>query len=109
MTDQEKPNPYLEPENYFAGYNDCVQKLKENPALLEFSKLCYEVLHHNEQGRALLNFLVKNYVTPSLVNINAPQYKEQCIWSEGYKDAFRLLMKAVDTHVEYIKSETQKK
>lgn len=107
MSDPNQVNPYLEPTNYYDGYNESIEKHKQNPELLAFSKLCYEVLHHNEQGKILLNFLKTNYVLPSLVNINAPQYKEQCVWSEGYKDAFRLLMKAVDTHIEYIKAETK--
>ena len=37
MTD--KKNPLIEPENYFAGYQESIEKMKNNPQLIEWDKL----------------------------------------------------------------------
>ena len=31
-------NPYIKPENYYAGYQDSIEKLKDKPEIVQFDK-----------------------------------------------------------------------
>lgn len=84
-----KNNPLLKETNYYSGYADSVEQLKENPEIYEMDKLIYEVFHLNEKGAKLLELFERDFVKPSLVAIGAENYAEKVTYFEGFKDAFR--------------------
>lgn len=108
MTKTRKPNPFIDIPNYYEGYQTSVEELKNRPELIEFGKLCYEVLHVNESGKRLMELLEERYILPGIVRPDNPKYEIACVWAEGFKEAFRLLKRNIETHGNYIKSETNK-
>ena len=101
-------NPYLERENYFAGYQESIDKLKNRPDIVSFDKLCYEIFQNNESGRKFMEFVEQRYLIPSLANLQMTNYQQAVIWGEGFKDAFRTIKQAVMSHTQRIKAETDK-
>lgn len=105
MTNTEK-NPLIEPYDYYKGYRESIDRLKEMPELVEFDKLCYEVFCHSESGRKLMEQIIDRYLMPAIVQNDNPQYQTACVWAEGFKAAFRLLRQSALSHGQRIKSET---
>ena len=60
-------NPYIEPENYFEGYQDSIDSLKGNPDLVEFDKLCHLVFM-TPDGKQLMEEIEKRYLLPALAS-----------------------------------------
>lgn len=100
-------NPYIEPENYYEGYQQSIEKLKNNPDLIEFDKLCHLVFN-TPDGKHLMEEIEKRYLIPALASPNHDNYKTNVIWAEGYKEAFRMLKHCVLSHEQRIKAETNK-
>jgi hypothetical protein len=98
-------NKYIEPENYFEGYNDSIKDLKNNPKVIEFDKLCYELFEHQEAGRRFVEMVTERYLIPTIVQ-KGPTYQIDILWQEGFKDAFRMIISSVKSHAQRIKSET---
>jgi hypothetical protein len=103
MTD----NPYIKPYNYFEGYDESVKNLKNDSQTLVFSKLCYELFEHNETGKEFIKFITKNILLRPNGNVDNPHYVSACLYGEGFKGAFLMLMNAVESHRQLIKSETK--
>lgn len=103
----EKTNPFLEPTNYFEGYQKEIDKLKNAPEALSFERLCYEIFEMTEDGKTLMDMIEERYLLPSIVQMNA-NYQIMCIHGEGFKDAFRLLRNCVASHKQRIKAEVNK-
>lgn len=101
-------NPYIEPHNYFSGYEASAEKLKDNPEIFEFTKMCYELLEHNPQGKKFMEYIEKRFLLPSLCQLNSANYQIDVIHKEGFKEAFRMLKNTVEAHKLYIKAETNK-
>lgn len=97
-------NPYIKPENYHAGYQDSIDKLKEMPEIVEFDMLCHLVFE-TENGKALIAEIEKRYLLPSLCSPASDQYKTMVIYTEGFKEAFRMLKACVMSHDQRIKAE----
>jgi hypothetical protein len=104
---QLEDNPLLIPEDYAKGYRDSSEKLKNNPELVMFDKLCYELLS-SEMGKKFLEYVEERYLIPSLANRESPNYGITVIWSEGFKDAFRLIKQCYQSHDQRIKAESNK-
>ena len=102
-------NPFVKGTDYFAEYNESIQKLKNDPRALEFDRLCYEALELSASGKALMKILDDRILIPSLANKGTPTYQIDVIWADGFKDAVRLLKKCVIAHAQRIKAETDKK
>jgi hypothetical protein len=100
-------NPYIKPENYYAGYQESVDKLKDNPEIVQFDKLCHMVLK-TPDGEALMNEIDKRYLIPSLASPAGANYKTMAIYTEGFKEAFRMLKACVMSHEQRIKAEIGK-
>jgi len=100
----EEKNPYIEPENYFEGYQDNIDKLKDNPQFVEFDKLCHLVFG-NPDGQELMKEIEKRFLIPSLVSPTTQNYQHMVIWAEGYKEAFRMLRNCTLSHEQRIKAE----
>lgn len=97
-------NPYIQPEDYFAGYRQKIEALKKNnPEILEFDKICYELFYQNTQGKRFLEIIQERYLIPGLVGRDSPNYPYMAIWADGFKDAFRMLLNSVNAHEQRIK------
>ena len=101
-----KDNPLLQPEDFMAGYRDSIDGLKNNPALVSFDKVCYELFEATEMGRKFMEIVHDRYLVPSIVNRDAPNYQLMVIWADGFKDAFRLIKQSVMSHQQRIKAES---
>ena len=96
MTD--KKNPLIEPENYFAGYQESIEKMKNNPQLIEWDKLCFELFEVNPQGKKFLEIVTERYLIPAIAKPGTATYQLDVMWSEGFKDFGRMLLSAIRTH-----------
>lgn len=104
MEQQDAPNPYLQQEDYFAGYKKHIEALRNDPSLIEFDKLCYELFETNQQGKRFIELITERYLIPALAKPGTATYQIDIIWSEGFKDFGRMLTMAVKTHIQRIKS-----
>src|SRR3954463_706652 len=109
MAEKKTNNEYIDPYDYFQGYNNSIDELKNRPELVEFDKLCYEVFSSNfEPGKRLMELIIERHIMPGLVKGNNPNYATACIWAEGFKEAFRLLRQCSISHGQRIKAEKDK-
>lgn len=102
-----KDNPFLKPENYAAGYEESIQKLKNQPELLAFDKLCYELFAMNELGKKFMEIVENRYLIPSLVDRSSPSYKQLLMWADGFKDFPRLIKQCILSHDQRIAAENK--
>lgn len=102
--EHEYRNPLLEPENYLEGYNKSINDLKNNPEVIEFDKLCYEVFEASEMGRKFIEFATNRFIIGSQITKGNPTYQLDVIWQEGFRDAYRMIMNHVQSHKQRIKS-----
>jgi hypothetical protein len=107
MKDPYDDNPYITPENYYAGYQDSIDGLKNKPEIVEFDKLCHLVFN-TPDGKKFMEEVEKRYLIPALSSPANPQYAMLVTYTEGFKEAFRMLKNCVMTHEQRIKAETQR-
>ena len=100
----EEKNPYIEPENYFEGYQENIDKLKDKPEFVEFDKLCHLVFV-TPDGKHLMEEIEKRFLIPALCAPTTPNYATNVIWAEGYKEAFRMLRNCIMSHDQRLKAE----
>ena len=101
-------NPLLEPENYYAGYEKSMNDLKNNPELIEFDKLCYELFENQEAGKRFMQIVTQRYLIPSLVNKGNPTYQLDVLWQEGFKDFIRTILCCTVSHKQRIQAQGNK-
>lgn len=107
MSFEENPdfkNPILEPENYFKDYQDSIDQHKNDPRVIEFDKLVYEVFHKSEPGKRLLEMAIERYVVPAMAARGTPTYQIDVLWAEGFKDVFRIFSNAIKSHEQRIQA-----
>jgi len=97
-------NPLLKPEDFLAGYNDSIENLKNNPELLAFDKLCYEVFETSPAGKKFMEMVEQRYLIPSMINRESANYQLMVIWADGFKDAWRMIKQALISHDQRIKA-----
>jgi len=102
-----KGNPFLEPENYFEGYTDSVQKLKNKPEVVELDKLCYFVFS-TDDGKKFLEVVTERYLIPGFIHPSAPNPRDAALYYEGFKEAFRMIRHSIKSHEQRIKAESIK-
>lgn len=95
-------NPFLQPENYSAGYQKSIDELKNSPHIIEFDKLCFELFDKNEMGRRFMEMVTERYIIPSLANRGNATYQIDVLWGEGFKEFGRLILSAVKSHQQRI-------
>lgn len=103
---EQQSNPLLEAENYFKPYEEKIKDLRNNPELIEFDRLCYELFEMNPQGRKFIEIAKEKYLLYALVQKGTPTYQIDIIWQEGFKDAFRMLIMALRSHQQRIEAGT---
>lgn len=106
MTKEE--NPYLQPENYYAGYQESMDALKNKPEALEMDKLCYFVFNTDE-GKRLMSEIVERFLLPGFIHPNGTNVGESAIYYEGFKEGFRMLRNCVRSHEQRIAAENNTK
>ena len=97
-------NPFLEQENYFKGYNESIEKLKNDPRVVEFDKFCYEVFESYELGRKFLEFAKDRFIVNSQIQRGTSSYPTDAIWQEGFRDAYRIIINSVNSHKQRIEA-----
>lgn len=100
----EETNPYLQPENYFEGYQKKIEELKQRPDLVQLDMLCYLVFS-TDDGKKLLNELTERYLLPGFVNPGLPDPGQAALYYEGFKEGFRLIRGSIKAHEQRIDSE----
>ena len=100
-------NPLLEPEDYFAGYKDSIDGLKNNPEIIEFDKLCFELFSQNDLGKRFLELVTQRYLIPAMATPGKPTYQLDVMWAEGFKDFGRMLVSSVRSHQQRIMAGTK--
>jgi hypothetical protein len=95
-------NPFIEHEDYFKGYNESINNLKNNPEIIAFDKICYELFEHLELGRVFMEMVKERYLLPSLVSKSSPTYQIDVIWQDGFKDFPRMLRSCGISHKQRI-------
>lgn len=101
----EEKNPYIEPENYFNKYNENIDALKNNPELLAFDKLCYELFENQEAGKKFIKLITDKYLIPSMVSKGNPTYQLDVLWQEGFKDFARMILSCLTAHKQRINAQ----
>lgn len=97
-------NPLIQPENYFKGYDESVANLKNDPKLIEFDKLCYELFEHQETGRKFIELVTDRYLLAPTCMPGSPTFQSEAAWGEGLRYAFLLLRNAVKSHKQRIEA-----
>jgi len=100
-------NPLLKQEDYSAGYQENINKLKNHPEMVVLDKLCFEVFA-TDAGKKLKEIINDRFLVPSLVNRDAKNYRDLVIWADGFKDFGRMLIQHILSHEQRIKAETNK-
>lgn len=95
-------NPLIEPEDYFAGYKEKIDGLKNNPQIIEFDKLCFELFERNEQGKRFIEIVMERYIVPALARPGTATYQLDVMWGEGFKDFPRMLISSIKSHQQRI-------
>jgi len=97
-------NPMLQPENYLEGYNESISKLRNQPEVIAFDKFCYEVFEATEVGKKFLEFAKERFIIHSQITRGNADYPTDCIWQEGFRDAYRMIIQSVMSHQQRIKA-----
>lgn len=100
----EDKNPYIEPENYFEGYQDSIEKLKQSPEYVEFDRLCHLVFS-TPDGKHLIEEIEKRYLVASLCSPTTRDFKTMLVYTEGFRNAFRFIINCILSHEQRIKAE----
>jgi hypothetical protein len=86
-------------EDYFKGYQENIDKLREETELVEFDKMCFEVFN-SEEGKALIEYLKEKIVLASVPHGMSESYGNSCIYYEGYREGYRQIIHAVKSYPE---------
>jgi len=103
-------NPYINnnPNEYFAGYNESIDKNKNHPETVTFDKLCHAVFTQTDDGRQLLKMIEERFIMPGLIDPANSNYKTGVVYYDGFKAAFRTLTNSVKFHNQRIEREMNK-
>src|SRR5580698_3317742 len=99
-----KDNPLLQKENYFKGYDESVEKLKNNPQLIEFDKLCYEIFEKTDAGKRFLELVTDRYLLAPAGAPSSKDFEVQAVWAEGVRYSFLLMLNAIKSHKQRIEA-----
>lgn len=95
-------NPFIQPENYFAGYQKNIDELKNNPEVIAFDKLCFEIFERTEAGKKFIELIKERYLVPSIAKPGAATYQIDVLWGEGFKEFGRMILACIRSHQQRI-------
>jgi hypothetical protein len=98
MEQLEQRNPILEQEDYYKGYNEKIQEMRNKPEVIEFEKLVYELFEMNPQGKRFLELIVEKYLIPRRSQPGTQTFAMDLLWEDGYKSPFREIRDAIRSH-----------
>jgi hypothetical protein len=98
-------NPLLEQENYYAGYEESIKNLRNNPELVEIDKLCYLVFN-TPDGKKLMDIFIERYVIPGFVNPSSASPGDSALYYEGFKEFIRMIRSCIKSHEQRIQAES---
>lgn len=101
-------NPYLEPENFFKGYQDKIEELKNKPEVVMFDRMCYELFEMTEMGQRFIKYAQEFILIPAMARRGTSTYQLDLMWAEGYKDAYRDILRHIISHRQRIAAEKSK-
>lgn len=101
-------NPLINPQNPFEGYNEQIKKLRNNPELVSFDRMCYELFENNETGRKFMEYLLIHKILKPASDQNNPMLQIHAVWAEGFKAFYYMLMNGVTSHKQRIHAEANK-
>jgi hypothetical protein len=91
-------------DSYFEGHPVGLEKqaqaamAEREKGQLELERLCFEVFIASENGIKLRESLLERFVVPGLVSPQSQTFKQEVIYFEGFKEAFRGLFAMADNH-----------
>ena len=88
----------------FEGYQKNIEELKNNPEVIAFDKICYELFEATEIGRKFLENAKERFFIYSQISRGDPSYPINCLWQEGFRDAYRMLIHSVMSHKQRIQA-----
>ncbi len=100
-------NPFLQEENYYAGYQESIDKLKDKPEALEMDKLCYLVFS-TPDGKKLLSEIKERFIMPGFVHPNGANIQNAAVYFEGFKEFGRMILNCIKSHEQRIQAESVK-
>lgn len=100
-------NPFLEPENFYEGYQENIDKLRNNKQAIELDKLSYLVFS-TEDGKKFMNEITERFLIPGFVHPNSPGVRDAAVYYEGFKEAFRVIRNCIRAHEQRIEAESIK-
>lgn len=98
----QEQNHILQQEDYSKGYQEKIEDLKNQPAIIEFDKLCFELFEANEQGKRFLEICKERYLIHPMSQKDTPSFTVDLIWDEGFKTFIRMLINHIRTHQQRI-------
>lgn len=87
-------------EGHQTGFEEQVMQIKieEEKAQLELERLCYEVFMATNDGTKLWEIFTEKFLLPALCAPNSPNFRQECIYFDGFKQAFRSIMGMARNH-----------
>jgi hypothetical protein len=82
-------------DSYFEGHptgmEEQAKKMHEEMmrARTEMERICYEVLEVNPDGQNLWKKIEEQFLIPNLCSPRSASFKEEVIYFEGFREAFR--------------------
>lgn len=103
MSDLEN-NPLLQQENFFAGYQEKIEALKNTPEVIEFDKLTFEIFEKTDAGKRWIEIVKENYIIPGLARPGTPTYQVDVILWDGFKEFGRMILNCIKAHQQRIEA-----
>jgi len=100
-------NKYINPENYFEGYNASIKENSKNPEAVKLDKLCYMTFVETVHGAEFLKYADEMFLMPELCSIASPNYNTAVTYFEGFKQAFRMIHQNIKSHKQRIDAEAK--
>lgn len=82
--------------------------MRNDPSVIEWDKLVYELFKMNEQGRRFMELVTQRWLIPALAKPGTATYQLDVMWAEGFKDFPRMILMAIQSHDQKILAETNK-
>lgn len=95
-------------EDFWQGYQTSIDKSKEDPRLIEFDRLCFEVFEKTEAGKKLLEYLIETIVMPGTPSRDTQAFPMTCVYYEGQRDCIRLLRQSTRSYRERKEAEDKR-
>lgn len=106
MLDSKDDYSYMGNENYAEGYNENMRQNYDEEGY-KIEEVCHKLFRQNEDGAELMKQITERYLIPALALPSNPNYKTLCPYFEGFKEAFRMLIRSADLHEMRIKQKQE--